>query len=163
MTIFPRSHVQDVILDSAKTITSSYHISKNVARQDLKFRLKVPTDLISNGFFQLLKICRENIIEKILQWPVLDEIRELAKTLTSSDNISENIVRQDLKFGQEVQIDSISNGFFLAFEPLQRKRYSKNSTMTCLEQRNLRIQGSDIKCYETSSQKDRKHKSKPQK
>ena len=33
--------------------------------------------------------------------------------------------------------------------------------MTCLEQRNPRIQSSDTKCYETSSQKDRKDRSMP--
>ena len=34
------------------------------------------------------------------------------KTLTSSDHISANIARQDLKFGLEVQNDCCSNGFF---------------------------------------------------
>jgi len=33
--------------------------------------------------------------------------------------------------------------------------------MTCLEQRNRRIQSSDAKCYETSSLKDRKDRSTP--
>ena len=52
--------------------------------------------------------------------------------------------------------------FFSTSETSQKKRYSENSTMTCLEQRNPRIQSSDTKCYETSSRKDRKDRSTPQ-
>ena len=33
--------------------------------------------------------------------------------------------------------------------------------MTCLKKRNPRIQSSDAKCYETSSQNDRKDRSTP--
>ena len=51
--------------------------------------------------------------------------------------------------------------FFVTSETSQKKSYSENSTMTCLEQRNPRIQSSDTKCYETSSQKDRKERSTP--
>ena len=53
---------------------------------------------------------------------------------------------------------------FLASETSQRKKkkcYSENATMTCLEQRNPRMQSSDTKCYETSSPKDRKEISMP--
>ena len=51
--------------------------------------------------------------------------------------------------------------FFATSETSQKKNYSENSTMTCLEQRNPRIQSSDTKCYETSSRKDRKDRSTP--
>ena len=51
--------------------------------------------------------------------------------------------------------------FFATSETSQKKSYSKNSTMTCLEQRNPRIQSSDTKCYETSSRKDREDRSTP--
>ena len=37
--------------------------------------------------------------------PLLDEIRESAKTLTWTDHISENIANQDLKFLQDVPKD----------------------------------------------------------
>ena len=43
--------------------------------------------------------------------------------------------------------------FFLASKTSQEKSYSKNSMMTCLEQRNPRIQSSDTKCYETAQEK----------
>ena len=49
----------------------------------------------------------------------------------------------------------------LASETSQKTSYSENSMMTYLEQRNPRIQSSDTKCYETSSQKDRKDGSMP--
>ena len=52
-------------------------------------------------------------------------------------------------------------GFFATSETLQKKSYSENPTMICLEQRNPRIQSSDTKCYETSSRKDRKERSTP--
>jgi len=51
--------------------------------------------------------------------------------------------------------------FFVTSETSQKKSYSENATMTCLEQRNPRIQSSDTKCYETSSRKDRKDRSTP--
>ena len=41
---------------------------------------------------------------------VLDEILELAKTLSSLDHISENEARRDMKFGPKVQQDFISKG-----------------------------------------------------
>ena len=50
---------------------------------------------------------------------------------------------------------------FATSETSQNKSYSENSTMTCLEQRNPRIQSSDTKCYETSSRKDIKDRSTP--
>ena len=40
--------------------------------------------------------------------------------------------------------------FFATSETSQKKSYSKNATMTYLEQRSLRIQIFDTKCYETS-------------
>jgi len=43
----------------------------------------------------------------------------------------------------------------------EKKNYSENSMMTCLEQQNPRIQSSDTKCHKTSSQKDRKDRSTP--
>ena len=49
--------------------------------------------------------------------------------------------------------------FFSTSATSQKKIYSENATMTYLEQRNPRIQSSDTKCYETSSQKDRKERS----
>ena len=52
-------------------------------------------------------------------------------------------------------------GFFSTSETSQKKSYSENDAMTCLEQQNPRIQSSDTKCYETSSQKDRKERSTP--
>jgi len=51
--------------------------------------------------------------------------------------------------------------FFATTETSQEKSYSENAMMTCLEQRNPRIQSSDTKCYETSSRKDRKDRSTP--
>lgn len=42
--------------------------------------------------------------------PVFHGIQDLAKTLTSSDRIYENVVNQDLKFGHEVHPDVGSNG-----------------------------------------------------
>lgn len=50
MTIFPRSPIWNVIQESAKTLTSSDHISANVVRQALKFGPEVQNDLSSNGF-----------------------------------------------------------------------------------------------------------------
>ena len=52
-------------------------------------------------------------------------------------------------------------GFFFFFEMSQKKSYSEDSTMPCLEQQNPRIQSYDTKCYETSSRKDRKDRSTP--
>jgi len=52
-------------------------------------------------------------------------------------------------------------GIYLAAKKLQKNSYSENSMMTYLEQRNPRIQSSDTKCYETSSQKGRKDRSMP--
>jgi len=52
--------------------------------------------------------------------PVWNVIQESAKIPTSSDNISANIARKDLKFGSEIQRDFISNGFFLKL--LKRRR-----------------------------------------
>ena len=52
--------------------------------------------------------------------------------------------------------------FLATFETSQNKSYIENATMTCLEQRNPRIQSSDTKCYETNSRKDRKDRSTPQ-
>ena len=51
--------------------------------------------------------------------------------------------------------------FFFCFWNITEKSYSENSTMTCLDKRNPRIQSSDTKCYETSSRKDRKYRSTP--
>jgi len=42
--------------------------------------------------------------------------------------------------------------FFVAYETSQEKGYCTNYMMTCLEQRNPRIEIFDTKFYETSSQ-----------
>jgi len=82
------------------------------------------------------------------------------KSLTSLDLISRNIARKDLKFVSEVHRDLGSNGFLLQLLKRRRKNsYSENVTMTCLENRNPRIQSSDTKCYVTSSQNRRKDRS----
>ena len=52
---------------------------------------------------------------------------------------------------------------FSSSESLYKKIYSKNSKMTCLEQRNPRIQSFDTKCYETSSKNRIKEISTPYK
>ena len=51
MTIFPKSPVLNVIQESAKRPTSSYHISANIALKTLKFRPELQRDVFSNGFF----------------------------------------------------------------------------------------------------------------
>ena len=53
--------------------------------------------------------------------PVWNIIRESAKRPTSLDHISTNILRKYLSFGAEVQNDCGINGFFLAYETLQKK------------------------------------------
>ena len=94
--------------------------------------------------------------------PILNLIQESAKRPTFSDHISANIAQKALKFGPKLQRNFLSNGFFFATsETSQKKIYSENATMTCLEQQNPTIQSSDTKCYETSSRKDRKDKSTP--
>ena len=45
MTIFPSSPILDGIMERDKTLISTYHISENVASQDLKFLHEVPQDL----------------------------------------------------------------------------------------------------------------------
>ena len=52
--------------------------------------------------------------------------------------------------------------FFVASKTSQTKICRENSMMTFLEQQNPKVQSSDTKCYETSSQKDRKDRSTPQ-
>jgi len=39
--IFPRSHVQDVIQEHGETLTSLDYISKNITKEDLKFRFEL--------------------------------------------------------------------------------------------------------------------------
>ena len=51
MMIFPRSPNWDEIMEPAKTLTSTDHISENIANKDLKFLHKVPHDFFANGFF----------------------------------------------------------------------------------------------------------------
>ena len=107
-------------------------------------------------------IPREKVMTIFPKSPVLNVIQESAKRQTFSDHISINIVQKDLNFGSKVQRDFFSNGFFLQLLKRHRKKIcSENSTMTCLEQRNPRIQSSDTKCYEASSRKDRKDRSTP--
>jgi len=53
----------------------------------------------------------ETIMTIFLRSPVWDVIREHAETLNFLDCISENIMKQELKFGFEVQKHFLSNGF----------------------------------------------------
>ena len=105
---------------------------------------------------------REKVMTIFPRSPVLNVIQESAKIPTSSDHISENIMKNALKFGTKVQHNFFSNGFFFQLLKCRRKNYSEHATMACLEHPNPRIQSSDTKCYETSSQKDRKERSTPQ-
>jgi len=93
--------------------------------------------------------------------PVWNVLQESAKRPTSSDHISVNIVWKALKFRPKVQCDIVSMGFFFRFWNITEKSYIENSTMTYLEQKNPRIQSSNTKCYEISSQKDRKDRLTP--
>jgi len=105
---------------------------------------------------------REKVMTIFPRSPVWNVIQESAKRPNSSDHISAIIAQKALKFGSEVQHNFFLNGFFFATSEMsQKKCYSENATMTCLEQRNPRIQSSDTKCYETSSRKDRKYRSTP--
>ena len=62
---------------------------------------------------------RANVMMIFPRSHVWNLIRGSAKTLTSSDYISENIPSQDLKFGPKVQREIVSNGFcFLASKTL---------------------------------------------
>lgn len=54
---------------------------------------------------------RAKVVTLFSKSHVLHGIQELANTLTSSDNISENIVNEDLKFNHKVHQDFDSNGF----------------------------------------------------
>ena len=68
MMIFPRSLVWDGILQPTKTLISLDHISKAIARQDLKFRHTFHKDVFANGFlFKILKLRRHKVIENILE------------------------------------------------------------------------------------------------
>ena len=51
MMNFPRSPIWNVIQESVKKLTSSDHISANIARKALKFGPKVQCNFVSNGFF----------------------------------------------------------------------------------------------------------------
>ena len=105
---------------------------------------------------------RKKVMTIFPRSPVLSVIQESAKRPNSADHISANITRKDLKLRPKVQSQFFSNGFFFSTsETSQKRSYSENATMTCLEQRNPRIQSSDTKCYETSSRKDRKDRSTP--
>ena len=105
---------------------------------------------------------REKVMMIFLGSPVWNVIQESTKKPTSSYHISANMARKALKFRPELQRDVSSNEFFFSTsETSQKKSYSENSMMTCLEQRNPRIQSSDTKFYETSSRKDRKDRSTP--
>ena len=106
-------------------------------------------------------IPREKVMKIFARSPVWNVIQESAKRPTSSDHNSTNIVQKALKFGSKVQRDLFWNIFFYDFWNVTEKIYSENATMTCLEQRNPRIQSSDTKCYETSSRKDKKYRSMP--
>ena len=79
--------------------------------------------------------------------PVLNVIQESAKSIEIRIQASARLL--------------IKWVFLATSEMSQKKSYSENATMTCLEQRNPRIQSSDTKCYETSSRKDRKDRSTP--
>ena len=95
------------------------------------------------NFNMMLKTKVMMISPMLAVWNV---IRESEKALTSSNHISANIEIQALKFDPKFWMISSQMGFFVASETLQKKSYSKNATMTCLEQRNPRIQCCDTKC-----------------
>jgi len=66
MMIFPRSHVLNVIQESAKRPASSDHISVNIMQKAMKFGSKVQHDFFSNGLLlRLLKRHRKKVIAKI--------------------------------------------------------------------------------------------------
>jgi len=54
---------------------------------------------------------------------VLNVIQDSAKIPTSSDHISANIARKDLKYGPKVQRDVSSNGFFLRLLKRHRTKF----------------------------------------
>ena len=54
--------------------------------------------------------------------PVWNVIQESEKRPNSSDHISANIARKDLKFGTKVQHDFFANGFFLRLLKRHRKK-----------------------------------------
>ena len=109
-----------------------------------------------NFLWNLNFILTEKVMTIFPRLPVWDVIQEPGKTITSLDHISDMIVRQDLKLKPKDHQEFISNEFFFSFWNITIFFYSEHSMMTCLEQQNTRIQSSDTKCYETSSQKDRK-------
>ena len=55
---------------------------------------------------------REKFMTFFPRSPAWNVIPESRKTLTSLDHISENIAKQDLKFGSELHQDVNSNGFY---------------------------------------------------
>ncbi len=62
--MLPRSPVWNVIQESTKIATSSYHTSTNIARKALKFRPAVQNNFgPSEFFFQHLKHRRKEVIE----------------------------------------------------------------------------------------------------
>ena len=85
--------------------------------------------------------------------PVWNVIWEFAKTPTCkySAKSSEIWIQSSELFRPKLVL-------VLASEMSQKFFYSENGTMTYLEQQNPRIQSSDTKCYEASSQKDRKQR-----
>ena len=82
---------------------------------------------------------------------VWDWILEHAKTLTSSDHISENIVNQDLRFLHSLLRFRIHVVESSTSKASYKTIYSENSKMTCLKQWNPRIKSYDTKRYETKS------------
>ena len=103
-------------------------------------------------------IPREKVMTIFPRSPVLNVIQESAKRQLPQI-ISPKISREKL-WNSDPRFSAISfqMGFFCDFWNVTEKSYSENAMMTCLEQRNPRIQSSDTKCYETSSRKDRKDK-----
>jgi len=65
---------------------------------------------------------KEKVMTIFPRSPIWNVIQESAKRPTSSDHISENIVRKSLKFGPNVQLQFFSNGFFLRLLKHHRKQ-----------------------------------------
>ena len=71
MNIFPRSPLWDEIREPEKSLTSTDHISENIANQALKFCDNVPQDFgFAPSNFQLLKLRKQKVIMKIPWWLV---------------------------------------------------------------------------------------------
>ena len=102
VAIFPTSPLLDETREPVKTLTSIDHISKNIANQVLKFFEKFPQDFSFAPYeSQTLTLRTKKVIAQMPRWPVY----EPEKYLTSTDDISENIANQALKFLENLPHD----------------------------------------------------------